>query len=141
MRREIDYCKKALNHRGLRFTRQREAILRQFLGREGHLCADDLYYSLRQKYPRIGKATVYRTVKVLKELELASEVNFTGKRRRFEHAFEHPHHDHFICEKCGRVTEFVDPEIEAKQAKLCKKFGFSGARHFMQIFGICRRCL
>ncbi|MGB9613410.1 MAG: Fur family transcriptional regulator [Candidatus Margulisiibacteriota bacterium] len=140
MRREIEYFKKTLNQRGLRFTKQREIILQQFLGGEGHIGADELYYSLRKKYPRLGKATVYRTLKLLKKIEMASENNFTGKRRRYEHAFEHPHHDHLICEKCGKVVEIVDPEFEKQQMALCRKYGFSGERHKLQIFGLCRKC-
>jgi Fur family ferric uptake transcriptional regulator len=71
---------------------------------------------------------------------MASEINFAGKRKRFEHAFEQPHHDHFICDVCGRIIEFVDPEIEKKQEMLCRKYKFRGKRHLLQIFGICKVC-
>ena len=141
MKRAIQYFKQALKQKKLRFTKQREAILNSFLAREGHVCIDELYFALRKKYSRLGYMTVYRTIKLLKNIKMAEEVNFTGRRKRFEHAFEHPHHDHFVCERCGRVIEFSDPEIENRQALLCREYSFSGERHLMQIFGICRRCV
>lgn len=140
MNRAIEHFKKTLKQGKLRFTKQREAILNQFLVREGHVCVDELYRTLRKKHPHIGYATVCRTVKLLKNTDLASEINFIGKRRRFEHAFEHPHHDHFICEKCGKAIEIVDPEFEKQQMALCRKYGFGGERHMLQIFGLCRKC-
>ncbi|OGB86728.1 hypothetical protein A3H38_03260 [candidate division WOR-1 bacterium RIFCSPLOWO2_02_FULL_46_20] len=138
--RATEHFKQALKERKLRFTRQREAVVNMFLAREGHVCVDELYYTLRKRYPHIGYATVCRTIKLLQQVNLAAEVNFFGGRRRFEPAFERPHHDHFICEKCGRITEFVDPEIEKKQDLICRKYGFKGKRHLMQIFGVCRKC-
>lgn len=140
MKRAVEHLEKVLKERKLRLTKQRRAIVDMFLGREGHVCADEFYYALRKKHPKIGRATVYRTIKLLKDAGLASEVDFTGKRKRFEHAFEHAHHDHFICDNCGKVFEFVDPEIEKRQEKICKRYGFRGERHYLQIFGLCRRC-
>ena len=136
----FNYFKDYLTQRGFRLTKQRVAIVEMFLMKEGHLCIDELYYKLRKKYPRIGYTTVYRTFKLLKSASLVSEVNFSGKRKRFEHAFGRPHHDHLICEKCGRVIEFVDSEIEERQDIICKKYGFKGEKHLMEIFGKCRKC-
>lgn len=139
--RAVNYFKQMLRREKMRFTRQREAIVRHFLSSEGHLCVDELFRVLKKKYRSIGYATVCRTVKLLKSTKLATEVNFTGKRRRFEHAFEHTHHDHFICEMCGRVKEIRDKEFEKQQLALCRKYGFSGEKHMLQISGTCKRCL
>lgn len=134
----IKHFKNFLKQRKHRLTKQRAAIAARFLAKEGHICTDELYYMLRREYPHIGYATVYRTLKLLKKAQLASEVNFTGKRRRFEHLFEHPRHDHFVCIKCKKVIEFADPEIERTQEMLSKKYKFKGQS--IQVFGLCHLC-
>lgn len=140
MKKAVVHFKDYLKQNGLRITKQREVIVDLFLAQDGHLCVDELYYALRKKYPNIGYVTVYRTLKLLKDAGMVSEVNFTGKMKRFEHSFGQPHHDHFVCQKCGKIIEFVDEEIERKQKLLCGKYRFKGERHLMQIFGLCRDC-
>lgn len=139
-KRAFEHFKSLLKRQKMRMTVQREAIVKLFLEREGHVCAEELYLALHRKYRRLGEATVYRAVKLLKAAELASEVNFTGKRRRFEHAFEHPHHDHLICTRCGKTTEFINSSIEKIQERVVKEFGFVPVRHRLEIFGYCRDC-
>lgn len=140
LNKAIQHFKKTLREKKQRVTKQRIMIAELFLASGGHKCVDELYYSLRRKFPTVGYTTVYRTLKLLKNAGMASEVNFTGKRKRFEHSFERPHHDHLICVKCGNIIEFFDPEIEKKQEILCKKYKFKGEGHQMQISGICRVC-
>jgi Fur family ferric uptake transcriptional regulator len=140
MQNAINYFKTVLKRNKMRLTRQREAVVRMFLVREGHVCADELYRMLRKKMPNISPATIYRTVNLLKDVDLASEVNFTGKRRRYEHAFEHPHHDHLVCLACGKTGEFVNQSIEKIQERVVKEYGFVPTRHRLEIFGYCRSC-
>ena len=140
MSKEFNYFKNYLKQNELRLTKQREAIVKLFLAKKGHLGADEFYYALRKKYPRIGYTTVYRTFKLLKDAELAAEVNFVGKRKRFEHKLDQPHHAHLVCQQCGRVIEFTDPELEAKQEKLCRRYGFKSEKQSMKIFGTCPAC-
>ncbi|MFH1826677.1 MAG: Fur family transcriptional regulator [bacterium] len=136
----LAYYRNYLKQKGLRQTKQREIITRAFLLKKGHICVDELYYQLRKKFSRLGHTTVFRTLKLLKQAQIAGEVNFTGKRRRFEPTINQTHHDHLVCTKCGKVAEFFDSEIEKRQEKLCKKYKFYGSHHLMEIFGLCRRC-
>ena len=139
-KKALEYFVGLLKQKKMRLTRQREAIVKLFLERDGHLCAEELYLSLRKTYPRLGEATVYRTVKLLKAAELASEVNFTGKKRRYERAFERQHHDHLICSRCGKTAEFFNQSIEKIQERVSKESGFVPTRHRLEIFGYCRDC-
>lgn len=140
MKRALGYFKKYIRQKKLRLTKQREEITKMFLAKEGHVCVDELYDAIKKQDSKIGYTTVYRTLKLLKEANMAAEVNFTGKKGCFEHAYEHPHHDHFICTSCGCVIEFVDPEIEHKQLKLCQRYKFKRERHQLQILGLCYKC-
>ncbi len=129
-----------LKEKGFKKTPQRQAILEGFLGLKGHVATDELYRSVIKKHPNIGYSTVFRSLKLLKEAKIASEVNFTGKRKRFEKGFARGHHDHLICLNCGKTIEVFDPKIEKLQDVLAKHHNFKPARHRLEIFGLCKNC-
>ncbi len=126
--------------RGLRDTSQRELILDEFLGRESHISAEELYYVVKKRDRTVGQATVYRVLKLLCDAGLAREVDFGDGTRRYEHEFGHEHHDHFICTSCGKTMEVVDPAIETLQKALAEKYRFSLANHELYLYGTCREC-
>jgi Fur family ferric uptake transcriptional regulator len=83
---------------------------------------------------------VYRTLKLLQEAGLASELALDGESR-FEVDYKREHHDHFICRSCGDIFEFSSPEIERLQDEEAHALGFVIEGHRHQIFGSCRRCV
>jgi len=140
MKKEIEILEKFITEKGLRYTPQREEILKVFLSVEKHLSTDELHKIVKKKSPNIGYVTVYRTMKLLEKAGLCNEVNFGDGVSRFEHKYGHEHHDHLICVKCGSYTEVVKPKIEKLQERLAKEKHFTPLRHKLQIFGICSRC-
>jgi Fur family ferric uptake transcriptional regulator len=124
---------------GLKRSGQREAILDAFLKSDRHLSVDELLALVQKKNPEVGRTTVYRTLKLLKEAGLASSLEVQGQSR-FEHEFGREHHDHFICSSCGDIIEFTSPEIEAQQDKIAAELGFVIEGHRHQIHGLCKRC-
>jgi len=129
-----------LKNNGMLHSRQREQILDIFLKTEKHVTIGELYDLARKKMPKIGLATVYRTMKLICGANLAREVDFGDGVKHFEHEYGHRHHHHLICLKCGRVIEIVSPEIEKLQQRLASKHGFTPVKDTMKIFGICRQC-
>jgi Fur family ferric uptake transcriptional regulator len=129
-----------LRKNGLIDSQQREQILDIFLKTEKHPTINDLYHLVRKKHPQIGLATVYRAMKVICGAGLARETDLGGGIRRFEHKYQHQHHDHLVCLKCGRIIEVMSPEIEKLQESLARKHKFKAVRHRMEIFGICTTC-
>jgi len=129
-----------LKNRGMLHSKQREEILDVFLKTEKHPTIDDLYELVRKKHPNIGLATVYRAMRVVCDAGLAREADFGDGVKRFEHEYQHQHHDHLVCLKCGRVIEVLSPKIEYLQERLAKKHNFTPVRHRMEIFGTCREC-
>jgi Fur family ferric uptake transcriptional regulator len=99
-----------------------------------------LFKRVSEKHPSIGHATVFRTMKLLKEADLAREISLGDKKTRFEHNFGHKHHDHLVCRACGRVIEVLNDKIEELQEKLCREHGFLPEQHHLEIFGLCREC-
>lgn len=140
MDKEIEVFSKYIRDKNLKFTQQREEVLKTFLKAERHFTTEELYTLVKKKNSKIGYATVYRTLKLIDKSGLAREVDFGDGILRFEHKFGHNHHDHLVCVKCGRYIEVINSEIEKLQDELSKKHKFTPLRHKMQIFGICHRC-
>ena len=129
-----------LRNNGMLRSEQREQILDIFLKAVRHPTINDLYDMVRKKNPKIGLATVYRTMRVICDAGLARETDFGDGLRRFEHKHKHRHHHHLVCLKCSRVIEITSDKLEVIQRQLAKKHGFSIARDTMKIFGICKTC-
>ncbi|MBU3911328.1 MAG: transcriptional repressor [Candidatus Omnitrophica bacterium] len=132
----VEYLKK----KDLKLTDQRREILNTFLRIDKHLSVEELYDIAKKKDPSIGQATVFRTLKILCDADIAKEVDLGDGKVRYEHKYGHEHHDHLICTKCGRFIEVVDSQIEKLQEEMCKQRGFTQKLHKMEIFGICKNC-
>lgn len=133
--------RRSLKSRGLSCTSQREDIARAFFGSRAHLSVEDLYEAARRINPGISYATVYRTLRLLKELEFAQEQHFGDGHARYEVAAGlDEHHDHMICDDCGAIVEFHDEALESRQEAIAEANGFVLARHRMELYGTCRAC-
>jgi Fur family ferric uptake transcriptional regulator len=132
----LDHLKRA----GFKRTSQRDLILEVFLRTEGHSSAEELYQLVKVEDPSVGFTTVYRTLKLLVECGLAREELMGDGRRRYEHQYDHQHHDHLICTKCGDLIEFYSEVIESKQDEIARQFKFQPTHHSLRIFGLCAKC-
>jgi Fur family ferric uptake transcriptional regulator len=129
-----------LRARNLRLTPERLNVLRGVMSREGHFDADELLEHLRRTQRPVSRATLYRTLDHLAEAGLVKRHHFGEGHALFESAFGRAHHDHMVCQRCGRVIEFVNEQIETLQDEICKLHGFRPLGHVHQIFGICSSC-
>jgi Fur family transcriptional regulator, ferric uptake regulator len=125
---------------GLKQTGQRGVILRAFLDTHDHLSTDELYRLVKKHDDRIGFTTVYRTLKLLAECGLASEVAFNDGITRYEHQYNRRNHHHMVCTECGSSVEFFSPGIERIEQEIGRKNKYLPTRHTFQIYGICERC-
>jgi len=132
----IDY----LQSNKLKLTPHRELILETFLDNEGHRSVEDIYHTVKAIDPRIGYTTVYRMMKLMISCGLAREIELADGITRYEHLFNHEHHDHLICMECGKSIEFFNPEIEAIQDAASAQLGFKVLDHKLQIYGVCHDC-
>ena len=104
-----------------------------------HVSAEEVYDRLRASGESIGLATVYRVLTQFEQAGLVIRHNFDGGSAVFElDAGEH--HDHLVCVRCGRVTEFVDETIELRQRMIAADAGFTMTDHSLVIYGICADC-
>ena len=130
-----------LKENTLKFTKQRELVLKFLYENDGHFTPEDIYTLLKQQYPdiNIGIATVYRTLSLLETSEIASSISFGVQGKKYELGLK-KHHDHLICTKCGEIIEFFDDIIEERQEVIAKQFNFQMTDHTMKIVGLCENC-
>ncbi len=125
---------------GRRLTREREEIVRMIDETEGHFNPQTLYEQLRAKGSKVSRASVYRTIPILVEHGVITEVGKTEKHAHYEKVLGKAHHDHLICLTCGKTTEIYSPTLEMLQEEICQREGFKGVRHTLEIMGYCREC-
>lgn len=129
-----------LRAKGLKMTKARQIVLKAFLGLEEHVSADSVYEAAKMIDPKIGQATVFRTIKVLEDAGLAREASRENGTRRYEHAYNHAHHDHLRCIGCNAIIEFTDTTIEKAQDAVFRRYGFTPKGHRMDLYGLCPAC-
>ncbi len=129
-----------LKERGLKSTAQRDDIARVFFELGRHISAEELYAEVKKISPHVGYATIYRTLRLLKECDLVSERHFDDAQARFE-VVSSRHHDHFICERCGRIIEFENEGLEKLQKAIAHELKVALTRHKMELYGVCSECL
>lgn len=137
----LEKFKKILKESGLKYTRQREVVLKILYHSDKHYTPEALYLEVKEKAPElnIGIATVYRTLNLLEESEMVTSISFGTAGKKFELANK-PHHDHLICKHCGKIIEFENATIERQQALIAKEYKFKLTGHLMQLYGICESC-
>ena len=129
-----------LGEKGLRLTKERDAVLGQVFAFHGHFGPEELYDRIRQAGIKASRASVYRTLNLLVSCGLVERVTQSGKGNVYEHTYGHRHHDHMICTGCGTFIEFYSPELEKLQQLICKKQRFLGTSHTLEIRGVCSLC-
>jgi len=129
-----------LKKNGLRDSAQRRKVFEVFLSLGSHVSLDDIYREAKKRHPEIGYATIYRTLKILCDAGICSEVVFEDGSVRYEVSAKKGHHDHLVCIECGLVKEFYNNEIEALQNNIAKKYGFELKDHKLILYGLCSRC-
>ena len=129
-----------LRKAGLKATLPRIKILEILENsNQRHMSAEDVYKALLESSEDVGLATVYRVLTQFESAGLVARHHFEGGHAVFE-LDEGKHHDHMLCMKCGRVEEFVDATIEARQKAIAAVHGFAITDHSLYIYGVCRNC-
>ena len=135
-----DLFKTRISEEGLKATKQREEILNIFLNSSGHKSLAQIYAQVAKTNPKIGYVTVYRTLKLLTQLGLATRRKFEDGETRYEPASEGTHHDHLICLDCGKIIEFEDEALQTLQNGVAQRYHFKVFHHRMELYGQCADC-
>ena len=121
-------CHEVLRETGHRLTPQRMLVIEALHNADRHISAEELYKQLHSRYPYANISTVYRTLELLKELNLVTETDFGEGYVRY-HVAEKGHHHH--------LEEFA---LRPLKDTLLQKYGFNADLRHLAISGECRRC-
>jgi len=130
---------KKLGEKGYRLTPQRVMVLTAIEKSSNHISAEEIYAQVIDKYPNVNISTIYRTLELLKKLELVTETDLGGGRVRY-HPAEKGHHHHLVCQECGGIIDLDDSMLSALRDNLLKEYDFDADLRHLGIFGRCSKC-
>lgn len=126
-----------------RKTGSRRAIAQGLIGlgySRNAFSAEDLLKRLRKQSPRIGRATVYRSMEKLVRMKVLDRVEFADGSHAFRLCQSGAHHHHLACNRCHEIVE-LDLCLDADLiAAIGKRQGFEIDDHSITLFGLCREC-
>jgi len=141
--------KEKIRSNGGRLTTPRKIIFNILNSTPKHLSAEDVYFIIHKKNPKIGLPTVYRTLDTLFKIGYLNKFDFGDGHFRYELSDfqnKHQHHHHLICTKCGKIvdyTDFIEKEtklVNLTEKELSKKYNFRIDNHIFQFYGLCNKC-
>lgn len=123
-----------------KLTPQRLAIVKILAKSEGHPSAEDIYEQIREDFPTMSLATVYRNIVLLKSLGEVLELGFPDGSNRYDGNKPGPH-PHIICIRCKKI---VDPDLDSldkMKKEVASETNFKILSHRLDFFGICNDCV
>jgi Fur family peroxide stress response transcriptional regulator len=134
MARLEEVCRSA----GVKLTHQRMEIFRQVARASDHPDAETVFRGVRRRIPSLSLDTVYRTLWLLSDLGLITSLGPPRESARFD-ANIHRHH-HFVCRKCGRISDFYSDAIDRlRLPQSLNTLGLVESTH-VEVRGVCRQC-
>lgn len=131
--------RRTLNTAGMRVTNQRSLIIEIIRQGQGHPDADEIYRLAREKEPRISLSTIYRTLQMLKKLDLVEELHFDEGHHHYEIKPSDEHH-HLLCLGCGKVVEFNYPLARYVKKRIPEAKDFDIIKTEVRMSGYCSQC-
>lgn len=129
-----------LRRHGYKLTPQRHAILKAIAASHHHQTPAAIYQRAQERHPRVGLATVYRTLAVLVRLRLVCELRTASSPPRYLMRRPAEHHHHLVCSDCGRVVDFSGCDLGGLEASLSHRTGFVIEEHYLEFQGRCPDC-
>jgi len=120
-------------------TAQRQLLLHILREANSHLDAKELYRRAIERDRHISLATVYRNLRLFKELGLVDEIRLDEIHCCYE-IKRSPEHYHLLCTSCGRVIEFKSPLIARLAAEVEHNCDFQTNRAVLHLEGYCQKC-
>ena len=128
-----------LSEEGYRLTPQRMMIISAIEDSDHHISAEEIYAQVVARYPNVNISTVYRTLELLKRLNLVTETDMGEGRVRY-HPADKGHHHHLVCQQCGEIIDLDESLLNPLKEALYKKYGFSAELRHLAILGRCANC-
>lgn len=124
---------------GLKYSRQREAILRYLRSTASHPTAEKIYITIREEFPKLSLGTVYRNLHLLAEHGDILRLNCGDGVEHFD-AIVEPH-NHFVCRTCGSIHDLQMNATDSIDREAEKHFSGKIEGHEVYFYGTCNQCL
>jgi len=123
-----------LKNNDLKATIQRTSILKS-IDHAGHINIDDIYEDVKEQYPTLSLATIYKNIILMQQNKVIVEVPMNGEKSKYELAKDD--HIHLICQTCGNIK---DTEItsQTKEALVIENFQLNSSQ--INLYGLCQQC-
>ncbi len=136
----INEFKDAIRSENLKVTAQRLHIIQNLMDNPNHRECEEIFQDLLQKGTIVSRATIYRTLDLAVKHGFARKMDIGEGKARYENRINETHHDHMVCTQCGKITEFVNNDIERIQREICNAKNYQLIKHSHQLFVICNEC-
>jgi Fur family transcriptional regulator, ferric uptake regulator len=131
-----------LRAKGVRLTAQRRALIQTIQEATTHLDAAGLLEEVRKRDSSIDRATVYRTLELLKSLGMIDELDLmhlNGEKHYYE-VKTRKDHLHLACFNCGEIAEFTSPTFEQLKTEIATRNSFEIQAIRLEVGGLCSAC-
>jgi Fur family ferric uptake transcriptional regulator len=136
-----EHAHRELSRAGHRAGGAREEVLALLARQECCLSAQDIHDRLRAGSRKpVGLASVYRALDVLAQLKLVHRIDVDGTACYEPADPSGDHHHHVICDECGKMDSFEDPELERLIDGLGARLGYEVGGHDVVLRGACPDC-
>ena len=120
-------------------SKQRDAILSLLKSTYSHPSAEWLYTSLKEEFPALSLATVYRNLNLLCEMGLARKIEVGDGTVRFDGNIDN--HYHFLCSGCSKVIDVSENEFGGINKEIESKYQVRVDTHSVVFYGKCSECI
>lgn len=139
-----DRLVKCLGAVGGRLTKERTALLHVSCTLGAHFTPEQIQRTLAARGCHMAMTTIYRNLPAIERAGIIRRTTFREEDRNraatYEHVWGRPHHDHLLCQGCGKKIEFTYDALEVLQDEVARKHGFRLAYHHLELVGVCPEC-
>ncbi len=132
---DLDLILQRLELRGHRITDSRRRLLEALMAPPAHFTVDDVL----RRVPEVGRATVFRTMKLLQDLNLVCRVLMENGALHYRLSAR-GHHHHLVCRSCGRVEDFATCDVSSLVEQLSASTDYLIEGHWLEVYGRCEGC-
>ena len=132
---DLDLIIQRLELRGHRITASRRRVLEALLAAPAHFTVDDVL----QQVADVGRATVFRTMKLLQDLNVVCRVMMEDGSLHYRLSTR-GHHHHLVCRSCGQVADFANCDVSSLIEQLARSTDYQIEGHWLEVYGRCASC-
>ena len=136
----FDVIIQKLRDNGHKITPQRMAIVKILANSEGHPSVENIHSQIKDDFPTMSLATVYRNIVLIKSIGEVLELGFPDGSNRYDGNKPYPH-PHVICIKCKKIVDPVLDSLDDMKKEVALETNFKILNHRLDFFGICGDCL